>query len=97
MKATIDFDEHLYRRLKVEAARRGRTVRELMAEGVRLVLDAPAPAEAPDASARAADWRPAWFGALESHARAVEDHSMPAIRSSIAAGRAAAAVKGRKR
>lgn len=34
MKATIDFDGQLYRRLKVEAARRGRTVRELVAEGV---------------------------------------------------------------
>ena len=40
MKATIDFDDALYRRLKVEAARRGRTVRELVAEGVRYVLDA---------------------------------------------------------
>ena len=41
MKATIEFDEALYRRLKVEAAKRGRTVRELVAEGVRHVLDSP--------------------------------------------------------
>ena len=40
MKATIDFDDALYRRLKIEAARCGRTVRELVAEGVRQVLDA---------------------------------------------------------
>lgn len=39
MKATIDFDDQLYRRLKIEVARRGRTVRELVAEGVRYVLD----------------------------------------------------------
>lgn len=37
MKATIDFDDARYRRLKIEAARRGRTVRELVAEGVRVV------------------------------------------------------------
>lgn len=81
MKATIDFDDQLYRRLKVEAARRGRTVRELVADGVRRVLDAPEPptaAESPSAS-----WRPSWFGALEPLARAVEDHSMDAVRASI--------------
>jgi predicted nucleic acid-binding protein len=50
MKATIDFDEALYRRLKVEAARRGRTVRELpvvtvgldTSVTVRLLLGEPA-------------------------------------------------------
>lgn len=85
MKATIDFDDQLYRRLKVEAARRGRTVRELVADGVRRVLDAPespAAAEAPPAA-----WRPTWLGALERQARAVDDHSMDAVRASIARSR----------
>jgi hypothetical protein len=49
MKATIEFEERLYRRLKAEAALRGRTVKELVAEGVRRVLDAP---EAPARTAR---------------------------------------------
>ena len=87
MKATIDFDDALYRRLKVEAARRGRTVRDLVAEGVRHVLDAP---EA-DASAGAAPpdepETPPWFGILRHRARGVSDHSLPAIRASIARGR----------
>lgn len=38
MKAIIDFDEGLYRRLETEAARGGRTVAALVAEGVRYVL-----------------------------------------------------------
>ena len=101
MKATIDFDDQLYRRLKVEAARRGRTVRELVADGVRRVLDAP---ESPPAvaalAAGATAWRPEWFGALERQARAVDDHSMAAVRASIAQRRSASsptpsrAVKG---
>jgi hypothetical protein len=87
MKATIDFDEQLYRRLKVEAARRGRTVRELVAEGVRRVLDAPADSVAADRQA-GATWRPTWLGALERQARAVDDHTMDAVRASIARRRA---------
>ena len=51
-KATIEFEDLLYRRLKVEAARRGRTVRDLVAEGLRHVLDAPAlPSAAEDTAA----------------------------------------------
>lgn len=42
MKATIDFDERLYRRLKMEAAGRGRTIRDLVDEGIRRLLDLPA-------------------------------------------------------
>jgi hypothetical protein len=88
MKATIDFDEHLYRRLKVEAARRGRTVRELVAEGVRYVLDGEQPAAGvPDAGA-ASEWRPSWIGMLRPWAANAPDHSMDAIRTSIARGRA---------
>lgn len=86
MKATIDFDDALYRRLKVEAARRGRTVRDLVAEGVRHVLDAP-PDESADA-ARAQDVEDsAWFGSLRQYARDVSDHSLSAMRASVARGR----------
>ena len=86
MKATIDFDEGLYRRLKIEAARRGRTVRELVAEGVRCVL------EAPSRSPRraAADHRDAapWFAALKHYAsNARGSHDLAALRQSIARGR----------
>ena len=38
MKATIEFDDDLYRRLKTVAALRGAKIKELVAEGVRLVL-----------------------------------------------------------
>ena len=85
MKATIEFDDALYRRLKVEAARRGRTVRELVAEGVRHVLDSPpSTADAGDTAA----WQPAWFGSLGMYAATVDDHSMSAVKRSIARARA---------
>jgi hypothetical protein len=42
MKATIEFDDELYRQLKVTAALRGMKVRELVEEGVRMALQAPA-------------------------------------------------------
>jgi len=87
MKATIDFDDQLYRRLKIEAARRGRTVRELVAEGVRYVLDGePDTPQAPPASDAAA-WRPAWFGMLRPWAALAATHDMDAVRESIARGR----------
>ena len=38
MKATIEFDDELYRQLKAAAALRGTKIKELVAEGVRLVL-----------------------------------------------------------
>ena len=41
MKATIDFDDNLYRQIKIEAARRGTTVRDLLSAGARMVLAAP--------------------------------------------------------
>ncbi|QJR37835.1 hypothetical protein [Gemmatimonas groenlandica] len=86
MKATIEFDDALYRRLKVEAARRGRTVRDLVAEGVRHVLDT---AATPTATSDAAAWRPMWFASLGRYAAAVDDHSMSAVKRSIARGRVA--------
>jgi hypothetical protein len=38
MKATIDIPDELYREAKVAAAMRGTKVKELVAEGLRLVL-----------------------------------------------------------
>ena len=89
MKATTDFDDALYRRLKVEAARRGRTVRELVAEGVRHVLDTPATQDSGvDGGLSPESWRPGWLGALARYGRAVDDHSATAVRASVARGRA---------
>jgi hypothetical protein len=41
MKTTVEVPDDLYRRAKAEAALRGRKFRELVEEGLRLVLDAP--------------------------------------------------------
>lgn len=82
MKATIDLDEGLYRRLKVEAARRGRTVRELVAEGIRVVIDSP------DIGATSTDGLNAvWFGTLNAYAANTDQHDLGAMRASIARGR----------
>jgi hypothetical protein len=83
MKATIDFDAALYRRLKMEAARRGRTIRELVDEGVRYVIARPAGVAAgPDAPADD------WFGALRAHAgQAGGHHDLAAMRRSVAKAR----------
>lgn len=90
MKATIDFDPVLYRRLKVEAARRGRTVRDLVAEGVRSVLDNPVLPESESGTQEtSATWRPAWLGSLRKYGLGVTDHSMAAVRESVARGRSA--------
>lgn len=87
MKATIDFDERLYRRLKARAALRGRTVKELVAEGVRRVLDEERPSSA-GADRRAEQG--AWFGMLRRYAgNAKGAHDLKAIRRSIARARAA--------
>jgi hypothetical protein len=42
MKTTVDLPDELYRRAKAEAALRGLKFRELVAEGLARVLDAPA-------------------------------------------------------
>lgn len=85
MKATIDFDESLYRRLKIEAATRGRTIRDLVDEGVRLVLGLP-PLERPEPGSEATD-ASAWFGVLREYAAGEPAHDLAAIRKSIARGR----------
>ncbi len=87
MKATIDFDDALYRRLKIEAAKRGRTVREMVAEGVRYVLDGDVSGGQATVTPPSAEWRPEWIGALRQWAEPVTDHSMSAIRQSIARAR----------
>ena len=83
MKATIEFDAALYRRLKIEAAKRGRTVRDLVAEGVRRVLESGE--SMPDDSAKDSlhAWRPAWLGTLGQYGNDVSDHTMSAVRQSI--------------
>ncbi len=82
MKATIDLDEGLYRRLKMEAARRGRTVRELVAEGIRVVIDSPDIGVAPSARLNSD-----WFGALNAYAANAGRHDLGAMRASIARAR----------
>ena len=41
MKTTIEVPDDLYRRAKAEAALRGRKLRDLVEEGLRLVLETP--------------------------------------------------------
>jgi predicted component of type VI protein secretion system len=41
MKTTVEVPDDLYRRAKAEAALRGRKFRELVEEGLRLVLETP--------------------------------------------------------
>lgn len=41
MKTTIEVPEELYRRAKAEAALRGRKLKDLIEEGLRLVLESP--------------------------------------------------------
>lgn len=80
MKATIDFNETLYRRLKIEAARRGRTIRDLVEEGVRTVLGMPEPtSRRPDVAD--ADW----YASLREYAdNAGGKHDLAAMRRSVA-------------
>ncbi len=42
MKTTVEMPDELYRRAKAEAALRGRKLKDLVEEGLRLVLDTPA-------------------------------------------------------
>lgn len=41
MKTTVELPDTLYRQAKAEAALRGRKLKDLVEEGLRLVLDAP--------------------------------------------------------
>ena len=92
MKATIDFDDVLYRRLKVEAARRGVTIRALVDLGVREVLGVPA-----QVRERASADTP-WFGLLNAYAKnAKGKHDLASVRESIAKARTAKVRTGKTR
>ena len=41
MKTTVEVSDDLYRKAKAEAALRGRKLKDLVAEGLRLVLETP--------------------------------------------------------
>jgi hypothetical protein len=47
MKTTVEVSDDLYRRAKSEAALRGRKLKDLVEEGLRLVLDTPRQARQP--------------------------------------------------
>ena len=84
MKATIDFDPNLYRQIKIEAARRGTTVRDLLSAGARMVLAAPrVAAVAPETTPPMP-----YFGMLHRYAaNANGRHDMDAMRESVARAR----------
>ena len=44
MKTTIELSDELFRKVKAEAALRGRKLKDLVEEGLRLVLETPRPA-----------------------------------------------------
>jgi hypothetical protein len=52
MKTTIEVSDDLYRRAKAEAALRGRRVKDLVEEGLRLVLALPAKEPRPPSLSR---------------------------------------------
>jgi predicted component of type VI protein secretion system len=71
MKTTVEVPDDLYRQAKAEAALRGRKVRDLIEEGLRLVLEAP----------RKTRRRPN-LADLMKHARGVIDSGVPDLASS---------------
>ncbi len=70
MKTTVEVPDDLYRRAKAEAALRGRKFKELVEEGLRLVLDAP----------RKARRQPSLAG-LMKRARGMVDSGIPDLAS----------------
>jgi hypothetical protein len=70
MKTTVEMPDDLYRRAKAEAALRGRKLKDLVEEGLRLVLEAP----------RGTDARPN-LAALMKRARGVVDSRVPDLAS----------------
>lgn len=95
MKATIELDDALFRRLKVEAALRGQPLKALVAEGVKHVLenaDGGGSSKKPAARSTPPAADAAWFGSLGRYAaNAQGDHSLTAMRRSIETGRIAKA------
>jgi predicted component of type VI protein secretion system len=70
MKTTIEVPDELYRRAKAQAALRGRKLKDLVAEGLRLVLAEPA-----------ATRRRPTLAELMKHARGVIDSGVPDLAS----------------
>ena len=70
MKTTVEVPDDLYRQAKAEAALRGRKLKDLVEEGLRLVLQAP----------RETSERPTLAGLMES-ARGSFDSSVPDLGS----------------
>jgi hypothetical protein len=70
MKTTIEVPDDLYRRAKAEAALRGHKLKDLVEEGLRLVLDAPPKAR-----------KPARVGELMKRARGIVDSGVPDLGS----------------
>jgi predicted component of type VI protein secretion system len=52
MKTTVEVSDALYRRAKSEAALRGRKLKDLVEEGLRLVLETPRGSRRPQSLAR---------------------------------------------
>ena len=50
MRTTIDLPDDLFRRAKASAALRGRKLKDLIEEGLRMALDQPAAGETPEAA-----------------------------------------------
>jgi predicted component of type VI protein secretion system len=70
MKTTVEVPDDLYRRAKAEAALRGRKLRDLVEEGLRLVLEEP----------RKTRRQPSLAG-LMKRARGVVDSGVPDLAS----------------
>ena len=81
MKTTVDLPDELYRRAKAEAALRGRKFRELVAEGLVRVLEAPAE-QLPKAK----------LSTLMKRARGVMDSDIPTWQAIRSISRASAAM-----
>ena len=73
VKTTVEVPDDLYRRAKAEAALRGRKLKDLVEEGLRLVLDAP----------RTQRRQPSLAG-LMKRARGVVDSGVPDLGSNPA-------------
>jgi hypothetical protein len=70
MKTTVEVPDELYRRAKAEAALRGRKLRDLVEEGLRLVLEAPHKTR-----------RPPSLAGLTRRARGLIDSGVPDLAS----------------
>ena len=88
MKATIELDDALYRQLKAAAALQGRKVKDLVAEGVRRVLEQPIVDGMQSADTPQSLVVPRWLGSLHAYAHnAAGNHDLDSMRRSVARGR----------